>query len=52
MPRKRLVKEGFNFDYYTNTSTTRKGDVYYFCYEHGYLELDANWLMLVEREYN
>src|SRR4030067_415827 len=32
----KLSEKGFNFNYYTNTYTTQKGTVYYFCYEHGY----------------
>ena len=52
LPKKKLLDEGFNFDFHTNTSTTRKGATYYFCYEHGYLPLDGDWLMLVEREYD
>lgn len=45
-----LAEEGFNFHYYTNTYKTQKGAVYYFCYEHGYLKLDSDQYMLVQKQ--
>ncbi len=45
----KLIDEGFNFNYFTNIYKTRKGAVYYFCYDQGYLELENDWLALVER---
>lgn len=47
--RDHLLKAGFNFDYFTNTYTTKAGDVYRFCYEQGYLLLDEGFVLLVER---
>ena len=44
-----LLKKGFDFDYYTNSYTTKAGDVYRFCYEQGYLILNAGFVLLVER---
>ena len=41
---------GFNFNYYTSTYTTKKGLVYYFCYEYGYLQLGSDKVMIVKRE--
>ena len=46
----KLTIKGFNFKYYTNTYTTQKGAVYYFCYEHGYLALEADYYFLVVRK--
>lgn len=44
-----LLTNGFNFAYYTHTYTTKKGDVYHFCYEQGYLYLeDKDLFLLVE----
>ena len=43
-----LVKLGFNFNYYTNTITTKTGNVYYFCYEYGYLYGEDRKLVLVK----
>lgn len=46
-----LLTNGFNFTYYTHTYTTKKGDVYHFCYEQGYLYLeDKDLYLLVENK--
>src|SRR5688572_15010095 len=45
----KLIQKGFDFNYYTNTYTTKKGTVYYFCYEHGYLPLENDFYFLVKR---
>lgn len=50
--KKRLTEKGFNPEFHTHTYTTQKGDVYRFCYEYGYLSLDADKCMLVKREAN
>ncbi|HNW98584.1 MAG TPA: hypothetical protein PKK00_09270 [Bacteroidales bacterium] len=43
----KLLEKGFNFRYYTNVLITKKGTTYYFCYEYGYLPLDADFYFLV-----
>lgn len=48
--KSKLVKAGFNFNYYTNTYTTKTGRIYYFCYDQGYSELENNKFMLVKKE--
>jgi len=48
--RDELVERGFNFSYFTNIYQTKSGNIYYFCYEHGYLELDHNHFTLVIRQ--
>lgn len=45
-----LAEEGFNFHYFTNTYETKKGTVYYFCYEQGYTRLEDNQFMLVHKQ--
>jgi len=45
--RAKLLGMGFDFNYYTNTYTTKAGAVYYFCFEKGYLPLDNEWYALV-----
>ena len=45
-----LVKQGFNFEYYTNIYTTKTGRIYYFVYDQGYSELENNKYMLVKKE--
>lgn len=44
-----MLDEGFNFSYFTNIYKTKGGKVYYFCYEQGYLKLEANLYALVEK---
>ena len=43
-----LLQEGFDFRYMTHRHITRKGDIYSFCYEFGYRELEENWFMIVK----
>ena len=33
-----LLKEGFNSKYYTHTWKGSNNNLYYFCYEYGYME--------------
>ncbi|MEZ4804134.1 MAG: hypothetical protein R2852_01230 [Bacteroidia bacterium] len=47
---KTLMILGFNFDYYTNIYRTKKGGIYKFCYEYGYLQIDEGVLMLVKKQ--
>lgn len=47
---KQLKKQGFDFEYNTNQYVTRSGNVYYFCYEYGYLKLENDFYALVLRE--
>jgi len=48
-----LLSKGFNFTYITHTYTTKKGDIYQFCYEQGYLFLeDKNLYLLVTNKDN
>jgi len=46
----KLVATGFNFNYYTNIYTTKSGNVYYFCYEQGFLALDDGYYALVVKQ--
>ena len=50
--RSKLLEKGFDFNYITNSYKTRKGAVYYFCYEFGYLPLDNDFYFLVKRREN
>lgn len=45
-----LAEDGFNFHYYTNIYTTKKGNQYIFCYDQGYLKVDDNQYMLVHKQ--
>lgn len=48
--RDKLVDKGFNFDYYTNQYITKKGKVYFFCYDQGYIAFEDNTYALVIRQ--
>ncbi len=48
--RDRLLKEGFDFDFYTNIYTTRDQRQYHFCYDQGYLILEDGNVLLVKKE--
>jgi hypothetical protein len=43
----KLVQKGFAFKYHTHTYTNQKGNVYYYCYDYGYLPLDNNRYLIV-----
>lgn len=45
-----LAEEGFNFHYFTNTYTTQKGSMYFFCYDQGYLRTESDQYMLVQKQ--
>ena len=44
-----LNAKGFDFNFFTNIYTTKTGNVYYFCYDQGYLAIDDNYFALVKR---
>jgi hypothetical protein len=48
--RQKLIEKGFQFKYLTHTYTNKKGNIYYFCYEYGYLLLEADWVLVVKRK--
>lgn len=47
-----LHKKGYRFDYYTGNYTARNGRFFYFCYDHGYAEIENNKVILVTRDLN
>ncbi|RYF84740.1 MAG: hypothetical protein EON98_08415 [Chitinophagaceae bacterium] len=52
MSKEKLLQQGFQFKYATHTYTNKKGDVYVFCYEYGYLPLENDWFLIVKRNGN
>ncbi|MBM3164804.1 MAG: hypothetical protein FJZ80_05015 [Bacteroidetes bacterium] len=44
-----LMEYGFNMNYHTGIYQTKKGDVYVFCYDLGYLKQENNRCVLVEK---
>jgi len=48
--KNKLTENGFNFTFFTSIYTTKKGTIYYFVYDQGYLELENNYYMLVKKK--
>jgi predicted nucleic acid-binding Zn ribbon protein len=48
--RDMLHRQGFDFNLFTGTYTTKEGAVYHYCYEQGYLQVDKNWYLLVVKK--
>lgn len=48
--KEKFLQQGFQFKYATHTYTNKKGDVYVFCYEYGYLPLENDWYLVVKRK--
>ncbi len=47
--REKLVSLGFRFQYMTHQYRNKKGNIYFFCYDYGYLPLDNDWFLIVRR---
>lgn len=50
VPKDKLVAAGFSTKYITHTYTNKKGNIYFFCYDYGYLPLEGDWLLVVHRK--
>jgi hypothetical protein len=48
--RAKLIQNGFDFNFFTSTYTTKVGTTYYFVYDQGYLPLEDEYYALVKRE--
>lgn len=48
--KKLLDEQGFQFKYHTHTYTNKKGSVYFFCYDFGYLPLGDDRFLIVRRK--
>lgn len=48
--KSKMLEKGFQFKYFTHTYVNKKGNIYYFCYEYGYLMLEGDWLLVVKRK--
>ena len=44
-----LEEKGFNFNLYTNIYETKTGNRYNYCYDEGYLLLEADQVLLVKK---
>jgi hypothetical protein len=47
--KEKLLHAGFQFKYFTHTYANKKGNVYYFIYDYGYLPLEGDWFLIVKR---
>jgi hypothetical protein len=47
--KEKLLNRGFLFRYITHLYTSRNGNTYYYCYDHGYLPLDNDRYLIVRR---
>lgn len=46
--RATLTDKGFQFKYFTHQIANKKNDVYFFCYEYGYLPLAERKVLVVK----
>ncbi|NPA46795.1 MAG: DUF2116 family Zn-ribbon domain-containing protein [Chlorobi bacterium] len=44
-----LTAEGFDFQYFTSIYRTKKNDIYYYVYDQGYLPLNNDYYILVQK---
>lgn len=45
-----LAELGFNFHYFTNIYQTKKGSSYFFVYDYGYLPIEGNQYVIVQKQ--
>ncbi|QSS96216.1 hypothetical protein [Psychroflexus sp. ALD_RP9] len=48
--RQTLMAKGFNFKLFTSIYKTKKGSIYYFVYNQGYLDIGNDYFALVKRD--
>ena len=46
--RDKLQQQGFLLNYFTHTYINKKGNIYSFCYDYGYLPLENDWYLIVK----
>lgn len=50
IPRDKLKQAGFDFKFHTHTFVNSKGQIYHFIYEMGYLQLENDWMLIVQKK--
>jgi hypothetical protein len=45
-----FINKGFQFQFHTHQYTNKKGNIYYFCYEYGFLPLEGDWYLIVRKK--
>ena len=48
--KEKLLRLGFNFEFYTNIYTTKTGSVYFYLYDQGYLALENDFYLIVKKQ--
>jgi len=48
--REYLILAGFDFDHFTRIYRTQKGNVYYMCYEFGYMHVENEKVLIVNQQ--
>ena len=48
--KEKLNSKGFSFNFYTSMFQSKTGNTYYFCYEYGYMILEADFVLVVMRK--
>ena len=44
-----LLRNGFDLNYHTHLYNTQNGNIYYFCYNYGYMRLDGESFLVVKK---
>ena len=45
-----FINKGFQFHFHTHQYVNKKGNVYYFCYEYGFLTLEGDQYLIVKKK--
>lgn len=48
--RSKLFDKGFDFHHFTSIYTTKTGNTYFYIYNQGYLALDNDYYLLIQKE--
>ena len=48
--RQQLTNKGFDFNLFTSIYKTKKGSIYYFVYNQGYLDIGNDYFAIVKRQ--
>jgi len=48
--KEKLIEKGFLFKFITHIYTNKKGNTYFFCYDHGYFPLENDWYLIVKKK--
>jgi predicted nucleic acid-binding Zn ribbon protein len=48
--KEKLQRLGFQFNYMTHLLTNKKGAIYHFCYDYGYLPIGKDWYLIVKNK--